>query len=192
MNQHKNNPLTWRQINMLTTATFYFAELLHQLLFVFKRWVLEDQLCLYGVLLWVRGQRLLGLQIPGGKGDYHLQRKKKNMSHSTKLLRFSQTFSTMMIETLKMKLWIWGMSQTCGSLMNCLCWQNSPRREPPSHLSGFRRGVCLYWTCFSLTVEANKGSGFRPDSDTSDGGSVTCNKIRCCCGVNSSKLAPEV
>ena len=22
-----------------------------------------------------------------------------------------------------MKPWIWGMSQTCGSLMNCLCWQ---------------------------------------------------------------------
>ena len=37
------------------------------------------------------------------------------------------------------------MSQTCGSLMNCLCWQNSPCREPPSHLSGFRPGRVSPW-----------------------------------------------
>ncbi len=64
--------------HMLTTATFYFVELLHQLLFILKRGVFEDQLRLYGVLLWVRGQRLLGLQIPGGEGYYHLKREDQN------------------------------------------------------------------------------------------------------------------
>lgn len=65
-------------IHMLTTATLYFIELLHQLLSVFKRRVFVDQLRLYGVLLRVRGQWLLGFQIPGGKGHYHLRKDDQN------------------------------------------------------------------------------------------------------------------
>lgn len=60
-------------MHTLTTAALYFVELLHQLLLVFKRRVLEDELCLYRILLWVRSQRLLCVQIPGGKGYDYLE-----------------------------------------------------------------------------------------------------------------------
>lgn len=57
---------------VLTAATFYFVELVHQLIPITERWIFEDQLCLYSILLWVRSYRLLGIQIPWGKWDNHL------------------------------------------------------------------------------------------------------------------------
>ena len=66
MNEHDKD-------DELTTAALYFVELLHQLLLVFKRWVFEDELCLYCILLRIRSQRLLGFQIPGGERYDHLR-----------------------------------------------------------------------------------------------------------------------
>lgn len=69
---------------------------------------------------------------------------KTHMSHSTKPFRFSQEFITVMMENPENEAVDLRDESDLRLSYELSLLTNSSCREPPSHLSGFRSGVCLY------------------------------------------------